>query len=127
MVAGYAIMTFGSSILGRFMSVYAVNVIGISNTEWGVVHSTSGLINVIARIPFGHLTDRYGRKKPIVISYFIRPIFLLLFIHSKSLPHVLVAQSLITLARDLESPAWQALVADLTPRTERGRVYVSSG
>lgn len=125
MVVGFSISTFGASILGRFMSVYAVNFIGISNTEWGLVQSTSGVINVIARVPFGRLTDLYGRRKPIIISYLVRPLFLLLFVHSRNLPHVLVTQSLSTLARDMESPAWQALVADVTPRKKRGRAYVS--
>ena len=127
MVVGSAAGSFSMGLLRDFTVIYAVKYIGVSKTEWGIVQSAAGWVNLLTRIPFGRLTDKYGRRKFILISYFTRPVFSAFFVHSQSFPHVLASQSLSTLSTNVQSPAWQALMTDLTPAEERGRVYASFG
>jgi len=127
MLVGIAGLSFSMGLLQRFMVVYAVDIIGISEIEWGLVRSFSGIINLFTRIPFGRLADKYGRKKLITTSFFTRPISYAFFVFSLTFPQVLLSQSLSTLSLNMYRPGWQALVADLVPAKQRGRFYTTQG
>jgi MFS family permease len=126
MVIGSTALFFCWGLFMRYMVVYATDIIGISNTEWGIIQSAMGWVN-FTRIPFGKLADRYGRRKFILLSYFTRPIFHTFFVLSGNFSQVFISRILSTLSMNLNGPAWQALIADITPATERGRFYASTG
>lgn len=127
LLVGDALSAFAFGLTKQFMVVYATNIIGISNIEWGIIKSSSGVINLLTQIPLGQLTDRFGRRKFILISSFTRPIWLLLFTLSQNFPEALFFSSLDTLSINIRTPAWQASIADNTLPENRGRVYSTFG
>ena len=124
-LVGSAAVYFSMGLLQRFVVVYAVDIIGITATNWGLIQSTNGLINLLTRIPFGRFADKYGRRKFILIGYFGRPIFYAFFVFSNTFPQVFLSQLLYTVSMNINMPAWQALIADIVPTNERGRYYAS--
>jgi len=117
--AGY----IGVSVINRFQSVYVTNVIGLRKTEWGLISGISLAVGALIRIPLGKLTDVFGRKKCILIDYFIRPIYFLTFARATGFNTVLLLNILNNFSGEAGAPAWQALLLDITPRGSRGRVH----
>lgn len=123
MMIGQSVASFSMGLIGRFTIIYVVDYIGLSNTEWGLIRSVTGLINTCARIPLGRVANKYGRRICILISYVARPLYTILFFHSQNFTQVLILDSINTLLMDLGMPAWEALMIDVTPSSKRGRLY----
>lgn len=127
MLMGSGISAIEMGITMRFMVVYATDVIHVTTTEWGFIQSVVGLVRLIVRIPLGRLTDTYGRRISIIISYAIRPVYVFLSIYSQNYVHLLALNLAHALPESLRQSTWQALLTDLTPTQERGRVYGGFG
>jgi MFS family permease len=127
MLVGSGISAIEMGITMRFMVVYAADVIHVTTTEWGFIQSAVGLVRLIMRIPLGSLTDKYGRRISIVISYALRPVYVFLSIYSRNYIHLLALNLIHALPESLRQSTWQALITDLTPTHERGRVYGGFG
>ena len=110
-------------ILSRFSVVYAVDLIGLSKMEWGFVAGGIGLVSLLTRVPIGRVVDKLSRRSSLLISYSIRPIFILAFACSRGFPMVLVVQTLDSVFGYFQQPALEALVIDVTPPQLLGRAY----
>lgn len=111
----------GLSVVRRFQAVYVTEVLGLTNAEWGFVTGTAQAVGAILRIPIGKLTDILGRRKCILIDYIFRPIYFVGLANATNFSHILFLNTLYDLSGEAGSPAWQALMMDLTPRGSRGR------
>ena len=121
---------FSMRMLGLFMilpvmSLYAENFDGVTPLLLGLAISVYGLTQALLQIPFGLLSDRFGRKKIITIG-------LLLFV----LGSVVAAMSTtivgIIIGRALQgsgavAAAVMALAADLTSEQNRTKIMASIG
>lgn len=104
-------------------SVFAVDVVGLSKTEWGLVSASMGFVSLFIRIPISRLTIRLGETKSIIISQFGRSVYPAAFALSTNALHMALLGFGYTLAFNLGSPAFQALLTEVTPPEKRGRVY----
>jgi len=127
MIISQGIASFGMGLVGRFTIIYAIDFIGLSKTEWGIINSISNFINTIVRIPLGIVADKYGRIKCILISNFFQPIYSFLFFHSQTFMQVLILRSIITIGTSLGGPSRQALMTDATHTSKRGRLFGTFG
>lgn len=112
-----------------FLAVYGVDVIGLSKTQWGLIMMVEGLISCGLSLPGGILADKIGRKPLILLSRVIAPTGRLGLAFSHTFTQALVAQLIYGLGGTLGgptggmgAPAWQALMADLTPASKRASV-----
>ncbi|TEU09603.1 MFS transporter, partial [Candidatus Bathyarchaeota archaeon] len=63
-----ALSGFAIRIVRSFMVVYAVEVIGLTKTQWGLIGTLVSIISTVLTFPGGVLADRVGRKPCITVS-----------------------------------------------------------
>jgi MFS family permease len=124
-LSGFAMRTVWS-----FMVIYAVEVVGLTKTQWGLIGTIVSIISTVLTIPGGVLSDRIGRKPCITVSKVLSPLSTIGFTLSTNFWQLTLARSMAGVAQGfggvvwgpMGGPVWQALVADCTPPEERGRI-----
>jgi DHA1 family multidrug resistance protein-like MFS transporter len=86
----YGLLMFGVSLVSPFVIFYSQDIVGIDMFEWGIIRSFFTAFTLIATIAGGTISDRFGRKTALLLS-FISIIFPFLMIVSKNLIHIIVA------------------------------------
>lgn len=127
MATGSAASAFSMGMMTRFQSVYVVEVIGLTKTDWGLITSWVAIVRILTRIPLGGLADKWGRRRSILIHYFLQPLCTFALAFSRDFLTVFLAMATRTLVFNVGMPAWQAMVADIAPSNVRGTVYGSMG
>jgi MFS family permease len=124
-----AISNFALQMATPFLVIYAIDVIGLTKTQWGVIQSVMGIIGVVLSLPGGLLADRLGRKPLIFLSRFLAPFQRIGLILLRGFNQVLILHILVGLGAGLSGaetgvggPAWTALLADLIPSKDRAKV-----
>ncbi|MCW3991508.1 MAG: MFS transporter [Candidatus Bathyarchaeota archaeon] len=125
-----ALSGFAIRIVRSFMVVYAVEVIDLTKTQWGLIGTLVSIISTALTFPGGVLADRIGRKPCITVSKVLGPLSTLGFVMSTSFWQLALARSLGGVAMGfggmvwgpMGGPVWQALIADCTPPEKRGRM-----
>jgi MFS family permease len=116
---------FGLFLVVPVLSLYALQLEGATPLWIGVAMGTYGLTQACLQIPFGHLSDRYGRKPIIAVG-------LLLFLLGSAVaalsPHIWG----VVVGRALQgsgavAAAIMALAADLTRDQHRTKVMAGIG
>ncbi len=123
MLAGSVMASFSMGLMMRFQSVYAVDVLGLTNTEWGLIVAGVGVIRVATRIPLGALSDRWGRRRSILINYFLQPPTILAFAFSRDFVALFISLAARIVAFNFGGAAWEAMIVDVTPANIRGASY----
>ena len=125
-LAVYAVVLFigatGDPMFHRFVSLYAVDVAGISKPDWALLQVLRSAVALLAGLPLGKLVDAIGRKKSIVMAYALWAPAVAYFTTCRSLAALVPVFAGIAVGSALFLPAHQALIADFTPREMRGRV-----
>jgi predicted MFS family arabinose efflux permease/copper chaperone CopZ len=121
---------FSMRMLGLFMilpvmSLYAGNLKGVTPLLLGLAISAYGLTQALLQIPFGLMSDRFGRKKIITLG-------LLLFVAGSIVAALSTTIYGIILGRALQgsgavAAAVMALAADLTLEQNRTKIMATIG
>jgi len=121
---------FSMRMLGLFMilpvmSLYTENLNGITPVLLGLAISVYGLTQALLQIPFGLMSDRFGRKKIITIG-------LLLFVGGSVVAAMSTTIYGIIIGRALQgsgavAAAVMALAADLTLEQNRTKIMATIG
>lgn len=127
--------SFGVRMVREFLPIYAVEIVGLSNTQLGFVQTTAGLISVVLALPGGILADRFGRKPLIIIARTITPLAMGGVTFVNGFPAYYLIQTISSVGDALGGgasnfaggPAWNALVADLVERSKRATVIGTIG
>jgi len=123
MLVGSVMASFSMGLMMRLQSVYAVGVLGLTNTEWGLILSGVGIVRVATRIPLGSLSDRWGRRRSILINYFLQPPTVVAFALSRDLVALFISLAARIVAFNFGGAAWEAMIVDVTPAEIRGAAY----
>jgi MFS family permease len=116
-----ALVAFANGAVGSYYILYASSVIGLAPMEWALIASLQLLGNAL-KIPGGWLSDRFGKKKIMIVSVLTCAPCTILFTVSRSFLQALAVALLLIVTGVYYAPAYEALQADLTPRRMRGRV-----
>ena len=121
---------FSMRMLGLFMilpvmSLYAENLDGMTPLLLGLAISVYGLTQALLQIPFGLMSDRFGRKRIITIG-------LLLFVAGSIVAAMSTTIYGIIIGRALQgsgavAAAVMALAADLTTEQNRTKIMATIG
>jgi len=105
-----------------FLSLYAIDVVGITEVDWALMAIIWSSVSLLAGIPLGRAVDIMGRRKALIIAYaiWLPPSLYLLFCHS--FLEMAIIMVFFSIGGALFSPAIQALEADLSPKEARGRI-----
>lgn len=116
------ISSFEEPMFHSFMSLYAVDIAGISKPDWALLNIVYLIVPLVAGIPLGRFVDIVGRRKALLAAYALWVPSTAYFIYCRSLIGMALIFIIFTLGGSLFGPAYQALLADLTPKDMRGRV-----
>jgi len=116
-----------NAIAGPFWVVYAVQHIGLSSVEWGLILLVETALRNLMYIPAGAVIDRYGRTKFILASLLLSLVSIPLFAFTDSFIEVLLIRAAVAVINAFFLPACSALMADTVPRDIRGRVMAAIG
>jgi MFS family permease len=122
LLASYGLVAFANGLVGYYYSLYAKDIIGITVFDWGIITFLQLLLTVFLKIPGGWASDRFGKKKVMIISILACTPFAVLFTFSHSFFQAALVIVLLTVAGMYYAPSYEALQADITPAEVRGRV-----
>ena len=111
--AGTFLNRFGSFVL-PFLVLVLVHR-GFSPAEAGLAVSGYGVGGVAAGVIGGHLADRIGRRRTIVLSMFSGAAVMLLLWRAEGLAATVALAALAGATAEMYRPAASALLADITP------------
>jgi len=122
LMVSYALVMFSNSAVAPYYIFYASDVVGLTLLEWGIVVSLQLLLASVVKIPGGWLSDRFGKRKTMITSLLITAPTIVLFTLSGSFIQVMAVALLLVAAGIYYAPAYEALQADFTPKSMRGRI-----
>jgi MFS transporter, DHA1 family, multidrug resistance protein len=125
LLIGQGILSFGNGLISQFTILYAVEIIGLSKTEWGLISSFSSFVNMIFRIPIGSFVDRIGNLRGYLIGILIQSLYPVLFFYSQFFLYVLLFNTINTLGSTFTQMSRESLLIEIMPKEERGILYGS--
>lgn len=124
MVVGIEMLTaFSVAMSAPFYVVYAKQIIGISEYQWGLVMLISGFIGILLAFPMGSLVDNVGAKKMILTGMGAAPLVLFSYQYAGGFSAIALLLSIVSIINNIMRPAFSTLIADIIPRSRRGRLY----
>lgn len=121
------IIAFTDPFFYRFGSLYVLQVVGLSDVEWGAVNTINLATMLAIGLFLGKAIDVFGRKKALILAHMIFTPTAVFFILSRNFLMFTAVYVLFAIASVLFGPATAALQADIVPKERRGRVMGSTG
>jgi MFS transporter, FSR family, fosmidomycin resistance protein len=116
----------GLGVLNVFVPIYLALVIGLDTFTVALMYTVLVVGSVPGPIVAGWLSDRFGRRLVIVITYLAGAASLLLFVAAGAdVPLLWLAITLLSIFNFVESPQLQALLADIAPRDLRDASFAA--
>jgi len=112
---------FGFSAVSLLLPVYAVNDRQIDKAIWAFLTAAAPVTTIIFSILIGKFVDKINRKIPMLLAYSLFGLAIWFFVQG-SLPLIFASLVLVGAAQVMMNTSFGALLADLTPRMERGKV-----
>jgi MFS family permease len=103
-----------------FLVLYAINVVGISAPQFGVLIAVQMTTAILSYFPAARLADRTGRKPFVIATFLAFALFPVAVVTSRSFGALMIA-FVIGGLRELGEPARKALIVDLAQPHLRAR------
>ena len=127
-LASVIILSFmANGVASPFWVVYAIEQIGLSSSQWGLILLCETALRLLILIPAGVGVDRWGRTTSLLVALLLSTVAMPLFILAKGFTAVLLIRLVIAVASALTLRACTALMADIAPREIRGQVMAALG
>jgi MFS family permease len=121
----YAIYNFAWFTCSLNLIFYATEVLYITEFEWAVLMMWFSSVNILSALPCGKIIDKFGRKKPLSLAWFLFIPAMIIFVYG-NLISLLICFLLLGVAIILVNTAYPALEADLVAREKRGKIAGST-
>ncbi|RLI01066.1 MFS transporter, partial [Candidatus Bathyarchaeota archaeon] len=109
----------GLGFIAPLLPIYATSL-GASGFEIGVIFAAFAVVRAATMIPFGSLSDIFGRKFFIVLGMGVYVLASITYVLSKTVLQLIFCRILHGIASALVVPAAMAYVADVSPEDRRG-------
>jgi MFS family permease len=126
-ILSVAIAGFAAPFFYTVAAFYAIDIIGVSSVEWGLIGTAGLATSILFGFPLGKIVDRIGRLKSVRLSHLLWIPLLLWLVYARDFETLLVIFVVRSLVGTLYEPAFMALRGDLIPREIRGRVIALFG
>ncbi len=103
-----------------FLVLYALNVVGISAPQFGVLVAVQMVTAIMCYLPAAHFADRLGRKPFVIATFVAFSLFPIAVVTAHSF-RTLVPAFVVGGLRELGEPARKALIVDLVRPEVRAR------
>ncbi|GGD70530.1 MFS transporter [Paenibacillus nasutitermitis] len=114
---------FALGLLTPILTLYARTVLHLSPEEYSLYLIAGGAVTVLGLIPVGKWVDRFGTRWFLHVGFIIAAVALPTLGYTRDLPLVLVIVAFVGLGYALIIPAWNTLIAQAIPKSERGAVW----
>lgn len=114
---------FALGLLTPVLTLYARTVLHLSPKEYSLYLIAGGAVTVLFLIPVGKWVDRFGTKWFLHVGFLTAAIALPVLGYSRDLTFVLVVVMFVGIGYACIIPAWNALIAEAIPKSERGAVW----
>ncbi len=123
----FAIYNFVWSTVSLYMIFYATDpdILNIGEFSWAILMTWYSIVNIISALPCGKIIDRFGRKKPLIVAWLLFIPGMIGFVYG-NLIILAICYLLLGVALILTNTAYPALLADLVPRDNRGKMIGST-
>jgi MFS family permease len=108
------------ALVDVFLVIYALDVVGIRASEYGLLVSTQMITAILCYLPAARLADRIGRKPLVIATFLAFALFPLAVVAAHSFA-TLLAAFFVGGLREVGEPARKALIVDLSPAGARAR------
>lgn len=132
MLAAACVSGFSARMVYPFLVVYGVEVIGLHKAEWGALQTIAMGISTPLYLFGGMVADRFGRVPCILLAMSVLPLESIGLLFLRDFGALAAFHAVLGIegglgggslrAQDIGGPAWQALIADIVPRRDRGKV-----
>ena len=122
-VLGTFIDSLGGGIMFPFFTLYVTRKFSVGMTEVGTIFLLFSITSFVSSMAGGAMTDRFGRKRMIVLGLVASSASTLSIGLINSYDLFLAGALLVGLFANLGQPARQAMVADLLPEEQRTQGY----
>ena len=106
-----------------FLTLYLTSQRDIPVSQAALMVSLFGAGSFLSQLVGGELTDRFGRRPVMLMSFMITPIVMVILGLARSLPVIAICTFIVGFFTDLYRPAVGAAIADLVPAESRTRAY----
>jgi MFS family permease len=113
-------MNLGDNLWVPLLGLYITNSLGIATIVYGLMNTVQGLVSSLTMLPSGFLSDRFGRKNVIVLSYIFSISTLVLLILVKELPLLFLVSILRGFTMAFVEPSKSAYIIDIVSEDKRG-------
>lgn len=111
-------------LMGQMMStlsIYTVDVIGLSTAQYGLLLTTNGLIVVFFQYPVAYKLGNFSKSKILIIGTLLHALGFFIFGCSGAFAIGIVAMIVITLGEIIYAPTSLAVVGEIAPQRYIGR------
>lgn len=103
-----------------FIVLYVLNVLGFDSLQFGSFIALQMLVSILVYIPAAKLSDKYGRRPFVVVTFIAFALFPLAVALASGAASLMLAFVVAGL-RETGEPARKAMIVDLSPEESRGR------
>ena len=114
------IMNLGNNLWVPLLGLYITNNLGVATIAYGLMNTVQGLVSSLTMLPSGFLSDRFGRKNVILLSYIFSISTLAALILVRELPMLFLISILRGLTMAFVEPSKSAYIIDVVSETKRG-------
>jgi len=111
-------------LMGQMMStlsIYTVDIVGLSTAQYGLLLTTNGLIVVFLQYPVAYNLGSFSKSRLLIIGSLLHTIGFFIFGLSGAFAMSIVAMVIITLGEIIHAPTSLAVVGEIAPQRYRGR------
>ena len=113
----------GGTLLFPFFSLYITKKFGIGMTQAGIILGVLSAFGLIGSMAGGALTDRFGRRRLILLGLVFSAISTLSFGLANKLAVLYPLVVVVGLLSNIAGPAHDAMIADLLPEKQRSEGF----
>ncbi len=113
-----------SEMIYPLLPLFLSTVLGVSAAALGVIEGAAESISSLLRLPAGWLSDKFGRRKPlVVVGYALAAVARPLIGVAQNVGQVLAIRLTDRLGKGVRSAPRDALIADSVSPSQRGYAY----
>ncbi len=122
LLASDILIRFAEQIPYAFVVIWAVDNNGLTALQFGLLTTIEMAVAMLVYIPVAYMSDRYGKKKFVLITFGFFTLFPLTLLFSRSFPMFVLA-FIVRGLKEFGEPTRKALIMDLAPEDAKARTF----